>query len=551
MHLHMLTLFPETPAHGDIPAVMPSPFLNHPHPLAERAARMLQQRLSSAGDDMNRLLSTGTGKMFGVLVVRDQAGHIGYLSAFSGMARGSWHVPGFVPPVFDERLHQSFLPAGRAMLTKLTEQISQLESLPLRAQLGHQISQLQQQRQDAISALKQRHRSNKEQRKMQRMQLQGVACDEREPRMAALALASQHDKREATDTALAWEQRLDAIQQQLEAIEQQLLDLKSSRSEQSRALHRQVFAAYRLHNFAGRQQTILHFFADSTPPAGSGDCAAPKLIHYANQHNLQPLAMAEFWWGPSPATGIRHHGHFYPACRGKCRPILPFMLEGIAVEKEPCFGAATHAGELEIIYEDPYLWVVNKPAGLMSAPGKEVEDSVYSRLCQRHPEYPELRLVHRLDMGTSGLLLVAKQLRTHKQLQKQFIQHRVEKCYEALLSKVLPAEPAAGEINLPLRVDMDDRPRQMVCHMHGKPARTRWKIIAREQQTTRVHFYPLTGRTHQLRVHAAHRDGLNAAIVGDGLYGDSGKRMLLHARSLCFTHPVSRESLTFEAAAPF
>lgn len=227
------------------------------------------------------------------------------------------------------------------------------------------------------------------------------------------------------------------------------------------------------------------------------------------------------------------------------------MLTGLTIEAEPCFGQAADTAELEIIYEDEQLWVINKPAGLMSAPGREVDDSLYSRLRQRYPEYPELRLVHRLDMGTSGLLLVAKQLRIHKQLQKQFIQHRVEKRYEALLSKALPAEPLNGEIDLPLRVDFDDRPRQMVCYVDGKEAKTRWQIIAREQQTTRVYFYPLTGRTHQLRVHAAHRDGLNAAIVGDGLYGDEAERMMLHAQRLCFTHPVSREYMSFETAAPF
>jgi len=324
------------------------------------------------------------------------------------------------------------------------------------------------------------------------------------------------------------------------------------RTASSRQLHQQIFSTYQLHNALGECQTITQFFNDELlPAAGTGDCAGPKLLHFAHQHHLKPIAMAEFWWGKSPAAGVRHHGQFYPACRGKCHPIIPFMLRGLSVEAEPDFKQVVAADEPKLIYEDDCLLVINKPAGLMSTPGKHVKDSVYSRLRQRYPNHPELKLVHRLDMATSGLLLIAKNLRSNKFLQQQFIQRNVEKRYEAILCKRLSPDQQSGDIDLPLRVDFDDRPRQLVCYESGKHARTHWQLISLQGHTSRVYFYPHTGRTHQLRVHASHRDGLNAAIIGDALYGHDGERLMLHAQRLCFTHPISRERMEFEAPTPF
>ncbi|MDX8405775.1 MAG: pseudouridine synthase [Mariprofundus sp.] len=542
----LIHYFPTAPAADDIPAVMPSPFANTPHPLAKQACLILQQRLAAAQH------SPRVGKMFGVLVVRDSDGRIGFLSAFSGMMDKQWQVPGFVPPLFAQAEQDSFLLAGRAELAALSEQLQSVETATLRPLLKQQLTAMQQQRDQAMTAIKDRHREAKYVRKQQRLALLKLNdTSQQQQHMAALALASQHHKREATNASLHWHAQLQQLQQQLDDFEQQIRQIKEMRTEKSRLLHKQVFATYRLDSYLQEKQSISHFYTDGMPPAGSGDCAGPKLIHYARHHRLYPLALAEFWWGPSPSTGVRNHGQFYPACRGKCLPILPFMLRGIAVEPEPDYGRGIDASEPQIVYQDECLFVINKPAGLMSAPGKKVEDSVFTRLLQRYPEYPELKLVHRLDMGTSGLLLVAKNLRTNKFLQKQFIQRNVEKRYEALLSKRLPPEPHEGEIDLPLRVDFDDRPRQLVCYEHGKAAKTRWQIIAREGETTRVLLYPLTGRTHQLRVHASHRDGLHAAIVGDGLYGLPGERLMLHAQRLCFTHPLSREWVVFVLPAPF
>jgi len=551
--MDLLTYFSVAPPADDIPSIMPSPFSNTPHPLAQQACRILQQRLPAFEPTD---VKTSAGKMYGVLVVRDADGRIGFISAFSGMASPRWQMTGFVPPIFNQMELDRFLPAGSNELAVLTGQLQELEESLQGSGLMQQISHMRQQRDQALAALKQRHQAAKAERKKQRLGLQQLAdADEQHKQMAALALASQQQKRETINASLHWEEKLLLLQQQLDVLEQQIARTREARTEKSRQLHQQVFATYVLDNRLHERQAITHFFADGLPPAGTGDCAGPKLIHYAHHHQLQPLALAEFWWGASPANGVRHHGHYYPACRGKCLPILPFMLRGLNVEPEPDYGRDTEAREPEIVYEDDAILVINKPAGLMSVPGKYVKDSVLSRMQQSHPDCPELRLMHRLDMGTSGLLLAAKTLQANRFLHKQFIQHRVDKRYEAVLSKALSSDQSEGEIDLPLRVDLDDRPRQMVCFEHGKPAKTRWQVIAHsgedEAETTRVWFYPQTGRTHQLRVHAAHQDGLNAPIVGDDLYGRAGGHLLLHAQRLCFTHPVSRERMEFEVSAPF
>ncbi|GAV19324.1 tRNA pseudouridine32 synthase / 23S rRNA pseudouridine746 synthase [Mariprofundus micogutta] len=539
----LFTCFPTAPTEDEIPAEMPSPFSNTPHPLAEQASLMLQQRLSALPQDI--------GKMFGVLVVQNLDGAIGFLSAFSGMMGGKWQIPGFVPPIFDQAEHDSFLPAARDELNIQVEQLQILEESSRRCELQRDIAVMQQQRSLALAELKQQHKDAKAMRKFQRLKLQTLPDSERQTHLQALALASQRQKREFTNASLHWDEKLQLLQHQLDGFEQQIRQIRQACTERSRQLHKQVFATYLLDNRLHEQRPITDFFEDALPPAGTGDCAGPKLIHFAHQHQLQPLALAEFWWGASPSTGVRHHGHYYPACRGKCRPILPFMLRGLNVEPEPDYAQEIDADEPTVVYDDDDLLVVNKPAGLMSAPGKHIKDSVFTRLRLRYPDSPELKLVHRLDMATSGLLLLAKNMRANKFLQKQFIQHKVEKRYEALLSKRLSSELLEGDIDLPLRVDLDDRPRQMVCYEHGKPAQTHWQVISFEGDATRIWFYPHTGRTHQLRVHASHKDGLNAAIVGDALYGQADERLMLHAQRLCFIHPVSREHLEFEVPAPF
>ena len=329
--------------------------------------------------------------------------------------------------------------------------------------------------------------------------------------------------------------------------------LKEERKQRSIALQQWIFEQFRLRNARGEEQDIYSIFtqtAHRNPPAGTGECAAPKLLQYAYLNNLQPLAMAEFWWGDSPKGEIRRHGHYYPACRHKCEPILNFMLQGLQVEPNPLLTSNTDATQLETVYEDDYLLVVNKPAGMLSVPGKTGQASVLTLLQERYPDATGPILVHRLDMATSGLLLAAKDKDTHALLQKQFEGRTVKKRYIALLEGIPQAEPK-GFIRLPLRPDFDNRPLQMVCYEYGKPAVTRYEIMDTENDRTRMAFYPETGRTHQLRVHAAHPEGLNCPIVGDPLYGQPAERLYLHAERLEFRHPVTGQRLQIQKEAPF
>lgn len=337
--------------------------------------------------------------------------------------------------------------------------------------------------------------------------------------------------------------------------------LKEERKQRSIALQQWIFRRFRLRNALGEERDIYRIFTEQAhrnPPAGTGECAAPKLLQYAYLNGLQPLAMAEFWWGNSPKGEIRRHGHYYPACRHKCEPILEFMLQGLKVEPNPLLTSNTDADQLQTVYEDAYLLVVNKPAGMLSVPGKTGQASVLSILQERYPDATGPLLVHRLDMATSGLLLAAKDKDIHALLQKQFEGRTVKKRYIALLDGLVSGDEPKGFIRLPLRPDFDNRPLQMVDYEYGKPAVTRYEIINRPPceaenlpSSTRVAFYPETGRTHQLRVHAAHPDGLNCPICGDPLYGQPADRLYLHAERLEFRHPVTDQRMHITAEAPF
>ena len=263
---------------------------------------------------------------------------------------------------------------------------------------------------------------------------------------------------------------------------------------------------------------------------------------------MKPIAMAEFWWGMSPDSEVRVHKQFYPACRGKCEPILAHMLEGIEVEENPMLSQA-EVKDLEIVFEDDWLLLINKPADFLSVPGKELKDSVLERIKINYPSATGPLLVHRLDMSTSGLLLVAKTEDVYKNLQKQFIQRKVRKTYLALLEGIVNEKE--GNIDLPLRVDLEDRPKQMVCYEHGKNALTEFKVLEIKDNKTWIKFYPITGRTHQLRVHAAHHLGLNCPIVGDDLYGTKAQRLHLHAAQIEFTHPITKDKMVVDCEADF
>ena len=283
--------------------------------------------------------------------------------------------------------------------------------------------------------------------------------------------------------------------------------------------------------------------------AGAGDCCAPKLFQYAFLNNLAPIAMAEFWWGKPLKNSVRKHKYYYPACKGKCKPILTHMLDGIPTAPNPLFEKLAEPKEIKTLYEDEYLLVINKPNELLSVSGSEIEDSVKFRITKKYPNATGPLLVHRLDMSTSGILLIAKNKDIHKALQKQFIEKTVKKRYVAILDGII--DQKQGTIELPLRVDFFDRPKQMVDFERGKNALTKYEVIAIEDGKTRIHFYPITGRTHQLRVHASHHLGLNTSILGDDLYGKTLDRLYLHAEKISFIHPINNKKMEFIAECPF
>ncbi len=548
----IITAFSHTPKMSELPTIFPSPFSATPHAIARQAAVQLQAWLIKQTSWQHDFDSVDGGKMFGVLVVKDSDDQLGFVAAFSGMLAGQWQLPGFVPPMFDPSEWQAFLPAGEAELAAYASQIETLNNSTARHELRSKLKQLSEQQDADMQALKQIHIGRKMRRREQRSASQFFSAYEKKELLDKLSFESQEDKREFKQARTDWQTKLAVFQQKLDEIEGQIEVLKKTRARLSNNLHQQVFATYTLSNKQGDQKSISHFFEDGNPPSGAGDCAAPKLIHYACKNGLRPLALAEFWWGAAPKQGIRQHGHYYPACRGKCLPILPFMLKGYKVQPAPVLGdkVSDHLAPVTV-YEDDDLVVVNKPSGLLSVPGKEIQDSALTRLQQRYPEATGPLLVHRLDMSTSGLLLAAKNSKIHKAIQRQFEQRSVEKCYVAILSKRLSEHQHKGTIDLPLRIDLNDRPRQLVCFSHGKSAKTHWQVISRLPSTTRVYFYPVTGRTHQLRMHASHKDGLNAAIVGDELYGKAAERLLLHAERLCFTQPNTGERIEVELPAPF
>jgi tRNA pseudouridine32 synthase/23S rRNA pseudouridine746 synthase len=490
-------LDPQPSAH-ELPSRMPSPFAIEPHPLAQRAARELVARLPP---ELRR-----EGKMFGALVVRLPDGRIGYLSAFSGMVGGAWLIDGFAPPAFDLAARDAFWKPGEAELGVLAAREAELVGDPsLRARHAIEL--------DAM-------RANHRERRARRRELR--TGDD-----PALDRESRGDTAERKRLDAAHAAELVAIV----AIERARAEVAGQRAARSRELLAAIHATYDLRDARGTRRELRELF--DAPPGGAGDCAAPKLLAHAYRLGVTPLALAELWIGPSTD---RRDGAFYPACRGKCGPILAHMLEGIDVDAAPTFGDAP-SGELAVAHEDAWIVVVKKPAGLLSVPGRTADlgDSVATRVGNR--------VAHRLDLDTSGLMLVAKDAVTHAALQRAFAERAIDKRYVA----VLDGEPTgdAGVIELPLRGDIDDRPRQIVDHVHGKAARTEWRMLA----PSRVELVPRTGRTHQLRVHCA--VGLGAPIRGDRLYGRGGDRLMLHAEALGFVHPHTRERIELVWPAPF
>ena len=521
------------------------PFCYTPHPLCVMAAEEVQNYLSKQSDWQEEL---SQGKMFGVLIVQTEDGSIGYLTAFSGILAGKNIHPYFVPPVYDLLQPQGFFKIEEENISAINRRIRRLEEDKKYIDLRSNLTQTTQSAQDALSIAKTQLKEAKDKRQLLRKTGQLNAKEE-----AELIRESQFQKAEYKRLERSWKDKIASLQVEAGNWEKQIQELKTERKVRSAALQQQLFEQFRMLNYRGEVITLCDIFEQTvhkTPPAGAGECAAPKLLQQAYLHHWKPIAMAEFWWGNSPKNEVRHHGYYYPACKGKCEPILRHMLQGLEVEANPMQQEAERGNEkLNIVYEDQWLLIINKPAGMLSVPGKERQTSIYDLARKAYPEAEGPMIVHRLDMATSGLLIIAKDKKTHQHLQAQFKNRSIRKKYIALLDGIVPEDE--GTIELPLCPNPLDRPRQMVDTQYGKPAITYYQVLERTDKYTRIAFYPHTGRTHQLRVHAAHPSGLHCPIIGDELYGKKDKRLYLHAESIEFTHPVNGQSMCITEKADF
>ena len=521
------------------------PFCYTPHPLCVMAAEEVQHYLSKQSDWQEEL---SQGKMFGVLIVQTEDGSIGYLTAFSGILAGKNIHPYFVPPVYDLLQPQGFFKIEEENISAINRRIRRLEEDKKYIDLRSNLTQTTQSAQDALSIAKTQLKEAKDKRELLRKTGQLNAKEE-----AELIRESQFQKAEYKRLERSWKDKIASLQVEAGNWEKQIQELRTERKVRSAALQQQLFEQFRMLNYRGEAITLCDIFEQTvhkTPPAGAGECAAPKLLQQAYLHHWKPIAMAEFWWGNSPKNEVRHHGYYYPACKGKCEPILRHMLQGLEVEANPMQQEAERGNEkLNIVYEDQWLLIINKPAGMLSVPGKERQTSIYDLARKAYPEAEGPMIVHRLDMATSGLLIIAKDKKTHQHLQAQFKNRSIRKKYIALLDGIVPEDE--GTIELPLCPNPLDRPRQMVDTQYGKPAITYYQVLERTDKYTRIAFYPHTGRTHQLRVHAAHPSGLHCPIIGDELYGKKDKRLYLHAESIEFTHPVNGQSMCITEKADF
>ena len=577
------------------------PFCYDVDPLAEAASEELQHYIATTG-----LMSAekGCGKMFGVLVVEyeDEEGALqrGFLAAYSGLlgGRNDWQY--FVPPVFDAQQPDGHFKRTEREISAINREISAIEHDPQYLQSVAQHEEMTKRLQAEVEAFKVEVDVAKARRDARRKSGEPLSEEEQ----AEMVRESQFMKAELRRRRKAMEQAESTFHNPHATL---LKSLQLQRKQMSDELQRWLFAAYRMLNAKGEERDLIDIFREYThamPPAGAGDCCAPKLLQYAYQHRLRPICMAEFWWGESPASEIRHHLHYYPACRSKCLPILTHMLKGLDVAPNP-LAQKRHTAEPRVLYADEYILVVDKPAGMLSVPGKaddsasvSVEEYFANNSKLKIQNSKFLKAAHRLDMDTSGLLVLARTEQAYVELQRQFASRETVKRYEAVLCGVpkhttphstfrsdVP-EPITQNskfktqnsstqpngcleaISLPLIADINDRPRQRVDMEHGKPALTLYNIVEvraadantavayttkkADKSLTLVHLYPKTGRTHQLRVHCAHPQGLACPILGDPLYGtERADRMYLHAAELTFRHPITGEPMHFLSPSGF
>lgn len=550
----------------DIPERMNNPLDYQPHPLCIAVCKELQTYLSEREDWREEI---DKGKMFGVLIVENAqpasgAPKIGYLAAYSGQIGGRSDWDDFVPAVFDYLQPDGYFKTHEAEISGINQSIRKLEANTHMKEAKGLILQLQEERKHTIAAYQENIKKAKAKRDARREA--GSLNPEEE---AEMVKESQFMKAELRRLKKSLSEKT-SLETEYEAYQADILSLKQLRKTLSDALQQWLFSQFRMQNHEGESKDLLEIFRDAAlrdypqatiatsriaalkmvPPAGSGECCEPKLLQYAYSLGYKPLQMAMFWWGESPKEEIRHHLHFYPACNGKCKPILQWMLP--ASTFEPAAVDLSLYNKVETLYEDREIAVIHKPEGLLSVPGKDAaQPSVYALMRSKYPEATGPLIVHRLDMSTSGVMMIAKTEFAYHRLQKAFLNHQIQKKYVAIISgKVIPEK---GIISLPLMPDYLDRPRQIVDHEQGKEAITEYEVLEPvDDSHLRIALYPKTGRTHQLRVHCAHQEGLKAPILGDPLYGnEKAARLHLHAEEITFEHPLTGKKMTITRKADF
>lgn len=522
-----------------LPHKFTNPFDYVPHELCVAAADEVADYVAAHGEIE---ADARQGKMFGVLVVQTDSGATGYLAAFSGLLAGSNDHEFFVPPVYDATRPDGYFKQREAEITALNRRIDAIMKSDEYLSALDADAECREANRRREAEYREMMRQAKQRRDEIRSQSDGTDGHDEE----ALLNESRYMKAELKRLKARLKAEEDAAAAPLRALEQRVGEMKAERKRMSDDLQRWLFNRYSMLDATGQRRSLVDIFADTpfgVPPSGAGDCCAPKLLQYAYANGLRPVAMAEFWYGESPRGEIRHHRRFYPSCRGKCLPILSHMLRGLDVEEGSRGQGVTQP--LEVVYEDEWLVVVNKPSGMASVKGLDDRmTNVQSVLEERYGS--GVILVHRLDQDTSGLIVAALSMDVYKRLQLMFASREVDKCYVARLDGET-MKPDRGVIDLPLYADPLDRPYQKVDYERGKPSITEYRVTARRNGFTRVELRPLTGRTHQLRLHCAHRLGLGCPISGDSLYGNTPGRLCLHACRLSFVHPVTGRRIGFTA----
>ena len=541
-----------------IPDKFTYPFYYEPNLLAKIASKELQEYLNKQTDFKHEFgikdptTRNAIGKMFGVLVVKKQDESLGYLASFSGKLADKSLPDKFVPPIFNMRTEGSFYIEGEQQIEKIGSKIKLLKKNKTYTSLKKSFKKQQKYIEEDLAAQRKKLKVSKQERRVRKKEAK-ISLNKHKFEILAKRLIQEsfNDQFYYRELQEYYEGKIKEIKKSVLKFENNIKKQIQKRKQTSINLQDTLFKKYQFLNQQKEYKGLLDIFNDPLirPPAGSGDCSAPKLLQYAFQQNLTPIAMAEFWWGTSPNSEVRKHKNFYPSCQSRCKPILKHMLEGIKMDENLLLKNLSLEKELKIVFEDDDIIVINKPAEFLSVPGKEIKDSVYTRIKHKYPSVTGPIIVHRLDMSTSGILVLTKTKEANKILQNQFIKRTVKKRYVAILSGVLSKKQ--GVISLPIRLDLDDRPRQLVDFENGKKAETNWVVINQNNNQTRVHFYPITGRTHQLRVHAAHKKGLNMPIVGDDLYGIKKDRLYLHADFIEFTHPTSKNKISFTIPSDF